>query len=520
MRSPNTRFNVERLKDEGGQAVVLVALAMSIFLLAAVGLAVDGAHLYAQRQMAQSAADAAAQAGISSIFTGSATFPTTKFTCSAADAAPGGRSPCQYAASNGFSASSGDTIVIDYPGAAAAPGVALSPDFPTNLLRATITRSVGTTLMRLLGPTASSITTTATAAIVTVVAPVPILVTHPTLQQSFSINGTPAVTICGGPHRSIQVNSGAGAGTLSSSKSTAIYIAGNSYTIDLSHAGPPDTGNCATGTGAELGVYGGPYSAPSNYLPGSTGKYQPGAFPIPDPLIKVPVPPRPSNTPTPSPLANGSGDCPASTPVSSPCQVYIPGLYKGGIDAKGSTAIFKPGIYYIEGNQGFGCTAVCAMIMGSGTDPSTPSTGWTGHMLVYNTNAPPSGGFVNAGSFNVGSNGSAVLVGSPANSVYKGILFFQDRDSVANTGPKNRHNLGGGGNLNLQGTIYITNRLGTMTLDPSHYQEVQLQGNPGSSTLIQGEIIVSTLGLGGNAGITMNLNSNATLNVSQIALVN
>ncbi|MBV9497803.1 MAG: hypothetical protein JO138_00370, partial [Acidobacteriaceae bacterium] len=45
-----------RRKKEAGQAVLLVVASMSIFLLGAVGLAVDGSHLYAQRQAAQAAA--------------------------------------------------------------------------------------------------------------------------------------------------------------------------------------------------------------------------------------------------------------------------------------------------------------------------------------------------------------------------------------------------------------------------------------------------------------------------------
>ena len=62
-----------RNKSEGGQAVLLVIAAMSIFLLGAVGLSVDGSHLYAQRQAAQAAADASAVAGIMSIFDGTNT---------------------------------------------------------------------------------------------------------------------------------------------------------------------------------------------------------------------------------------------------------------------------------------------------------------------------------------------------------------------------------------------------------------------------------------------------------------
>ncbi len=93
-----------REKGEEGQAIVLVALAMGIFLLGAVGLAVDGSHLYSQRQMAQAAADSAAIAGIMSIFhgtntSGTAAFSTgSSFTCTTTDA----KTPCVYAAKNGF----------------------------------------------------------------------------------------------------------------------------------------------------------------------------------------------------------------------------------------------------------------------------------------------------------------------------------------------------------------------------------------------------------------------------------
>ena len=45
---------VTRFKEEDGQAIVLVALAMGIFLLGAIGLAVDGSILYTQRRLGRS----------------------------------------------------------------------------------------------------------------------------------------------------------------------------------------------------------------------------------------------------------------------------------------------------------------------------------------------------------------------------------------------------------------------------------------------------------------------------------
>ena len=496
-----------RLQDEEGQAVIVVALAMSIFLIGAVGLGVDGSHMYAQRQMAQTAADAGAQAGILSIFdgtngSGTAKFSTgSSFTCTTTDA----RTPCAYVAKNGFGSSTDDTVTVDFPDSTAAPGVTLSGSDPTNLIRVTVQRSVNTTLMRLLGPSTSTVKATAMAAIVNVVAPVPILVTHPTLTDSLATNGGVLVTICGGPNRSIQVNSNA---------TEAISTKG-SGTINLSKAGPPDPGDCSTGTGADFGTFGGPGSPPFIYQGGTSGHYLQPASPIQDPLADVSAPPKPTNTGkmgTYEALAPNTNGCPASP--KKPCQLYYPGLYVGGIDGKNSTPVFKPGIYYIQ-NGGMLCAANCDMYMATGftdTGADTTGTGWTGNMLVYNSQTATS---PKPGPINIGSNGSISLVGSPAGSAYKGILFFEDH-----TMPAQVHTMGGGGGLTLLGTIYLNNTLATMKADATHYQQLNLQGTPGSTTYVQGEIIVGVLNMGGNAGITMNLNSNSTLVVRQVAMVN
>jgi hypothetical protein len=199
--------------------------------------------------------------------------------------------------------------------------------------------------------------------------------------------------------------------------------------------------------------------------------------------------------------------------------VYAGTTAANTIALKNTTAFVEPGIYYVQ-NGGFVCAANCSIAMASPavTDTSTTTgtgTGWDGTatgggILVYNSGT---------GQINVGSNGSVSLIGSPASSTYKNILFFEDRSAAANTG-KNAHSLGGGGAMTLQGTIYLTNTLATMTADSTHYQEVDLGGNSGNSTLIQGEIIVGVLGLGGTGGITMDLNPNASLVVKQVALVN
>lgn len=498
-----------RFKDEEGQAMVLMAISLSIFLFLAVGIAVDGSHIYLQHQMAQTAADAAAQAGMLSIFDGTNTSGAAPFTATQGTSFPcttTTSTPCAYANKNGFSSNSGDTVNVSFPADTAAPGVSFSSD-PVHLIQVTVQRPVGTIFMRVLGASATTVGASAMAAIVNVVAPVPILVTHPTLANSLSLSGTPVIQICGGPSRSIQVNS---------NSATAVSMGGNS-SIDLSHAGPPDPGNCTTGTGSDFGNWGGPSSSPSGISYGTTGHYVDPSSPIQDPLASVTPPAAPVNSGsmgTHSPLGNGISGCPSSPRKG--CELYSPGLYTGGIDGKISTPVFKPGIYYIQSNQGMLCNALCDMYMATGftdTGAGTTGTGWTGNILVYNTGslANPTA----TGPISLGANGSISLVGSPPGSSYKGILFFQDRNAAAQS-----HSLGGGGNLSLQGTIYLTNPLATMTTNPAHYQSLSLKGGSGNSTLIQGEIIVGTLSLGGNGSITMNLNSTATLTIREVALVN
>lgn len=152
-------------------------LGAGIFLMAAVGLAIDGSHLYAQRQLAQAAADAAAQAGAVSMLhceavsCGTATnggvgvysfsFVTgTEILC---DAAHANETPCYYARTlNGFNQPS-DTVTVFF-----ATGASLgfpSGEFTDPVIQVRVQRQVPTTLMRVLGWSTTPITATATAGI-------------------------------------------------------------------------------------------------------------------------------------------------------------------------------------------------------------------------------------------------------------------------------------------------------------------------------------------------------------------
>ncbi len=530
-------------------------LATSIFLLGAIGLAIDGSHLYAQRQMAQAAADAAAEAGVLSIFDGTNVIlphgfscPSTPsdstpcFTCAASDA----RTPCYYAQTmNGFDGAA-DVVKVWFP-TAAGVGVnsgVLSGSDPVNLLKVTIERPVNTTLMRLLGPSASTIAASGTAAIVTVSSSVPILVTHPTLTGSFSMSGGPTITICGGPPLSVQVNSNASAG---------VHSNGNG-SVDLTKAGP-GIGLC-NGSGGSFGSWGGPSAAPFTLLTAGTGAYIQPASPIQDPLCTtsanncaggVNPPATPAVARPADPLANSTYGCPASPKKA--CKLYYPGLYTTAINVQNETAVFSPGIYYMNGvdftSHANGDLYIASGLTDSSTTVSVTLTGgvvnaggvtsccgtkqgWdgtatNGGMLVYMT-GPTSASGNQAGVINVGANGSVTLIGSascasppcgasPVTS-YKGILFFVDRSAAANA-----HSLGGGGALTIIGTFYAPELLSTMLASASQYQTLSLQGTPGQATNISGEVIVGSLSLGGNAGITMTL-SGVQTPVRQVALVN
>ena len=504
------RIAVRKRQGESGQAIILVVLAMSIFMLGALGLVVDGSHLYAQRTMAQAAADAAAQAGMMSIFDGTsgawgsytgATTSGTAISCGTTGMSTA--AACKYAQSlNGFNLASDTVTVTPNPTGVTVTGLSPTSTDPINMLQVTVQRSVNTTLIRFLGPSASTIKATGIAAIVQVVSPIPIIITHPTMAGALSMNGTTGITITGGPTRSIQINS---SGT---NPSGAAYSGPSSGSVDLSHAGP-------SGTGADFGTFGGPTTNPGNVSLGTTGHYVDPSSPIQDPLAGISAPSVPTTSGTSAACTTHCSSCPGG---ASSCTEYTPGLYASGINIMNATAMFDPGIYYIQSGGFKTKNSTVGMCTSCAADPTTVNG-----MLVYDT-GPLSHGCDASGGFTIDTNsndtfyGAGVsasnLTGAPA-APYYGILFFEDRNACAQT-----HTLGqGNGCFSIVGTIYITNTLAIMTATPSQYQEVDYHGTPCSTTSNYGEIIVSQLTVKGTSGLNMGLVPNGFLKVRQVALV-
>src|SRR5438128_874518 len=184
----------KRLRSDGGQVTITVVLAMGIFLLGAMGFAVDMANLWFNRQSAQTAADAACTAGAMDLLVDATNGSTTQggftagsqFDCSQHST----WAPCAYATLNGFSSSIsqtsanagsiGNNVFVDFP--ASVSGVTKPPAgiAPTAFMRVTISNNMPTFFAGMLkGLTKQSVSAIAVCGVAQSTAPIPILVLDP-----------------------------------------------------------------------------------------------------------------------------------------------------------------------------------------------------------------------------------------------------------------------------------------------------------------------------------------------------
>ncbi|MDP9053488.1 MAG: pilus assembly protein TadG-related protein [Acidobacteriota bacterium] len=339
---------------------------MSIFLIGALGLAIDGGQMYAQLQMAQAAADAAAQAGMMSIFRGTnatsafpfgtGLVPIASSVCTAAD----GRTPCVFARYNGFGTAS-DRVTLSFP--TTVSGVTLS-SATVPAFTVAVQRTLQTGLIRFVGaPATSSISAKATAALVKGVSPFCVYALDPSAQNAFQVtNGA-------------TVNLGGCAVAINSTDSDAATISGNS-----------------TLTATAVDVVGG-----AVINGGSTVTPSPvtGGPPVADPFVSVPAPAIGGcNFVN---FSKGSGSWP-----------LIPGVYCGGLSLhNGAIATFQQGVYIIkDGPLSFAFS-------------TSTNTGSGVTFYLTGTNAT-------YGSVTV-SNGASVTLSASSSGPYMGLLFYQDR---------------------------------------------------------------------------------------------
>jgi len=574
------RWNWKPRRDragEAGQAIVYVLLLLGTFLLGALCFAFDLSNMWYHRQSAQSAADAACAAGAMDILvdsqggaTGKQGFTLgTDYSCSTTST----DTICKYANKNGYDAGTTNAVSVSFPNSTQdstmlPPGVAIPPSslagaYP--FVRVDIVDHVRTFFIGMLsGSSTKDVRTFSTCGVEQATAPIPLVVLDPRAADSgtLTVQGTPVISIYGGPSQSIQVNS---------SNATAVAIGGNAQ-INLSQGGPNTTGS-------SLGVYGGPTTAPGvkNFNPGTTGSWLSPSALISDPFAQVAAPAQPTAAGTITPVLPGVNGCPL-TGVAG-CDEYSPGYYPGpnGINVKGPggsnirPAIFDPGIYYIVGGfsadansclrpstaQGdgsggtmfyFADTNSISVAANSGgkcpTDPTTyfNTTSGSGYLpygaKCTSTSTIPSNMPASlSGSVLLGpcqaptvttlcapncslNYGDPQGTGDPLGE-QRGFLFFQDRAVNASTNPTWQ----GGGQFLLSGTMYFHQCVtsgsdtGTGCNTASAYNDnVSLGGNSGSGTYILGQIIADQVSLGGTSGLTMDLNPNSVYSVLKASI--
>jgi hypothetical protein len=339
---------------------------MSIFLIGALGLALDGSMLYGHRQMAQSAADAAAQGAMLSIFHGTnatATYPfatgTTPapYTCTTTD----GTTPCAYARINGFGGLASDSVSITYP--TSVPGVNLGAG-NASAMTVRVQRSVNATLMAYFGVRTYTIAATATAAMVRFPMANCVIALDPSASDAFSISGNADMnlTSCG-----IAVDS-----TSNSAFRANGNISLNATGIDVV-GGVDQNGNVTINPTPTTGV-----------------------TPVGDPFASVPAPP--------------PGSCVTPNPPITSNTTLRPGTYCGGISISGNASVtFQTGPYILLGGG----------LNASGTVSLTGSG-----VTFYNTfdTTHPFDSISITGNLTMN-------LSAPASGALAGMLFFEDRNA-------------------------------------------------------------------------------------------
>jgi hypothetical protein len=437
---------------------------------------------------------------------------------------------------------------------------------PVPFLRTDVVDRVGLTFATLvMGQRTSDVRAFAECGLVLAKVPIPIIVLNPVCAHSFEVSSSAMLKIIGGPARSVQVNSMSTyppgpAGCAAATSPSGNSCVGNAV-IDLSQGGPNFTGSNFGTFGGQLPAT--PNFLPGttgSWTPSSpiSDPFAMMAAPAPPAAPSVPPSPNCNNNANPCNVNYNVDGCPDHTG----CLEYGPGLYTQPIQVQNKTAIFVQGVYYLAPTTNLnvncgkaGCTdhgpvagqchAVLSVDSNGVLRPSAyvpPAPNDIGGTIFYLTKDPgqPRYGSVffgsNAGNYGgrtvdqydpmnpampVRCDGAAptpavplldgnVLLapctgpyGDPL-GVSRRMLFFQDR---ANNDDHGQPSMQGGGGLLLAGTLYFHNCPNSPDCTPGYpttYNAfLQLQGTPGSSTRVIGNIIADQLIEAGNGSIDM-----------------
>jgi Flp pilus assembly protein TadG len=369
-----------RFRDESGQALVFVAVAMAV-ILGFAGLVVDVGQLHYAQSRLQAAADAAAVAGALEI-----TYCGGTSNCSAMQAAAqkalveNGLAGSTLVTQCATGAGSGLTLIVNN-GPCAAGSAANDPNYGnTNYVEAIVSESQPTFFVKALGIPSMKITARAEAAVGN----------FPFCIDTLGPSGT-----------TFQVNGGtltAACGILVNSTGSRAFVA-----------------NGATITASIIDISGG------DQITGSVS---------PTPITNAPSIPNPlSRVPTPT-----VGSCTYSTNylVTGPATLN-PGTYCGGITVNSGVATFNPGLYILEGAG--------LQVNGGGITGNNGVTFYfqTGSALFngsYSINlvAPTTGTYAGILFFQNPSDASPATINGGPGSVFQGALDFPDAALQLNGG--------------------------------------------------------------------------------------
>jgi hypothetical protein len=433
--------------SESGQASILLIIMLATFLLASLAFAVDFGNIWFHRQTAQTAADAACQAGAMDLLylAQGNTLPSMGFTPGTGSdcTSSSGATMCWYAKRNGFSGAgftattAGSKVSWTFPASTSVTGVKAS-NVTNPFLKVTVQENIKTWFMGLLGKNYQAVGASCTCGLTPGPAPAPLIILHPTLSGALTSSGGTVIQISGGPQTSIHVDS---------NSQTAFACTGSGL-VDTSTAGP-------NGTGGNLDLAGGPSANPTcgagrAWNGGSTGswiggvtslnqKTSDGTTMLNDPYKVVPAPklpgvPAEATNPVDSPdhhqvadgangfdrgtwVKTGVDSCPNTkanqqymwhsaslgSDVYANCLEFTPGYYPTGIDltsipgagASSATIIFMPGIYYLNGNLKVGASSTIRNAWPA-TQPSTQ-----GVVFYFLTGAPQFSGGSGAANANI-----------------------------------------------------------------------------------------------------------------------
>lgn len=536
-------------RNDSGQAAVSLVVMLSLFLIAVLGFAVDLTNVWFHREAAMAAADAACQAGAVDMLAMNSglSLTSTGFTAGTASDCVHASSAtmCAYAGFNGYNGSglnasaASNSVSWTFPATVSGvtPGLGTYP-----YITLTISENIKTYLMPLLtGSHYQTINVSSTCGIAMVNSAAPMVVLNPTASGAFTYSGGGALDIVGGPGRGLQVNS---------SSSTAIAWSASGM-IDLSKGGPSQTGSDAA-------VVGGPTTVPTNgssngFNGGTTGYWKSNVLPVADPFGSVPVPTSiasltPTTTTSGTWVSYTTDGCPdhsggTGNPAHA-CKEFGPGYYPSGINLPSvmnnySTAIFEPGIYYLNGSLVASGSNTLRMAKPSGYQQTDGVMFYflTGSLNLSGCTGCSSSGVDNANATDLTCNGaspasalgmSTTLYGNvlyaqcTTNGTYwdsggdttdsrgssgsRGILIYQDH------GNSTQPTFSGSGALSFAGALYFHST--------SYTDVLNLSGGASSGTFILGEIITDKVNLSGSGVIKLALNPAAVTAMSKVGIFN